>query len=55
MMVHLEQSGRAFEGNTSGERKPIDRQIVATDKKIDGLVYQLYGLTEEEIRIVENV
>ena len=54
MTVHAEQSGRAFEGNTSGGRKPIERQITATDKKIDELVYQLYGLTEEEIRIVEG-
>lgn len=37
------------------ERKPIERQIAATDKKIDELVYQLYGLTEEEMKIVENV
>jgi hypothetical protein len=29
-------------------------QIEATDKEIDGLVYALYGLTEEEIRIIEN-
>lgn len=26
----------------------------ATDRKIDRLVYDLYGLTEEEIRIVEG-
>jgi hypothetical protein len=26
-----------------------------TDKKIDALVYELYGLSEEEIRIVEGV
>lgn len=26
----------------------------ATDKQIDRLVYELYGLTEEEIRIVEG-
>ncbi len=36
------------------EREPIERQIAATDKKIDELVYQLYGLTDEEIRIVEG-
>lgn len=30
------------------------RQIDATDKEIDGLVYELYGLTEEEIQIVEG-
>jgi hypothetical protein len=36
-------------------RKPIAhlRQIGATDKQIDALVYELYGLTEDEIRIVE--
>jgi hypothetical protein len=28
--------------------------IAATDRQIDTLVYELYGLTEEEIRIVEG-
>jgi len=28
-------------------------QIEATDGQIDALVYELYGLTEEEIGIVE--
>jgi hypothetical protein len=32
----------------------IERQIAATDKQIDSLVYELYGLTEEEIRIEEG-
>jgi hypothetical protein len=32
----------------------IQRQIDATDKQIDTLVYELYGLTEEEIKIVEG-
>ena len=32
----------------------IERQIQTTDKQIDQLVYELYGLTEEEIRIVEG-
>jgi len=27
--------------------------MAATDKKIDELVYELYGPTEEEIKIVE--
>ena len=30
------------------------RQIEATDRQIDALVYELYGLTEEEIAIVEE-
>lgn len=32
----------------------IQRQIDATDKQIDQLIYALYGLTEEEIKIVEE-
>jgi len=36
------------------EKKLAERQIEATDKQLDTLVYELYGLTAEEIRIVEN-
>jgi type II restriction/modification system DNA methylase subunit YeeA len=32
----------------------IGYQISATDKQIDALVYELYGLTDEEITIVEE-
>ncbi|MFV8224779.1 Eco57I restriction-modification methylase domain-containing protein [Christiangramia aquimixticola] len=32
----------------------LQQQIDETDKKIDQMVYELYGLTEEEIQIVEN-
>lgn len=32
----------------------VKREIEATDKSIDRLVYELYGLTEEEIKIVEG-
>ena len=32
----------------------LQRQIDATDKQIDKLVYKLYGLTEEEIKIIEG-
>jgi hypothetical protein len=32
----------------------IKRQIAATDKEIDELVYELYGLKEEQRKIVEN-
>ncbi|MCG2768289.1 MAG: Eco57I restriction-modification methylase domain-containing protein, partial [Anaerolineae bacterium] len=32
----------------------LQRQIDATDRQIDRLVYELYGLTEEEIGIVEE-
>ncbi len=36
------------------EKTALQRQIEATDGQIDALVYELYGLTEEEIRIVED-
>jgi hypothetical protein len=32
----------------------IRREIESTDRAIDAQVYQLYGLMEEEIRIVEG-
>ena len=32
----------------------LKTQIAQTDKEIDRMVYELYGLTEEEIRIVEG-
>jgi len=40
---------------TEHEKTLLDRQIEATDRQIDALVYELYGLTEEEIAIVEGV
>jgi len=36
------------------EKTLLARQIEATDAAIDKLVYELYGLTEEEIGIVEG-
>ncbi len=32
----------------------VSRQIEATDREIDRLVYELYGLSDEEIRVVEE-
>jgi hypothetical protein len=37
------------------QKTVIQRQLNATDAEIDRLVYDLYGLTEEEIAIIENV
>ena len=36
------------------ERTVFARQIEATDRQIDKLVYELYGLTGSEIEIVES-
>ena len=34
--------------------KAFQREMEATDRQIDALVYELYGLTEEEIKIIEG-
>jgi hypothetical protein len=38
----------------SQEKTVIQHQIDATDRQIDRLVYDLYGLTDEEVEIVEQ-
>jgi len=38
----------------SQERDDLIAEIEKTDKEIDSLVYKLYGLTEDEIKIVEG-
>jgi len=36
------------------DKELLSRQVEATDASIDKLVYELYGLTEEEIAVVEG-
>ena len=36
------------------EKQKIEQEIKKTDSEIDELVYQLYGITEEEKRIIEE-
>ena len=42
-----------FEGSM-GKLAPLRERIRKTDELIDAVVYRLYGLTEEEIAIVEG-
>ena len=42
-----------FEGSIS-KLRPLREHIRQTDELIDATVYRLYGLTEEEIGIVEG-
>ena len=49
----LDLNKRLPEARTDQEQTLIQRQIAATDKEIDELVYELYGLTKEEIAIIE--
>ena len=37
------------ESSQASRKTALQRQIEATDGQIDALVYELYGLTEEEI------
>ncbi len=50
----LELHRRLAVARTSQEKTMLQRQIDATDREIDKLVYQLYDLTEAEIKIVEG-
>ena len=45
MKSHVETKERAAE---------LDEKIEKTDDLIDEIVYELYGLTDEEIEIVEE-
>jgi type I restriction-modification system DNA methylase subunit len=51
-MCALQQ--RLSAAKTPQEKTALERQITATDTQIDRLVYDLYGLTPEEIKIVEG-
>jgi len=46
--------GRRAYATTTHDKTVIQRQIDATDRQIDRLVYELYDLTDDEIRIVEE-
>lgn len=50
----LELHERLTRAKIERERTVIQHQISATDRQIDRLVYDLYGLTEAEIEIVEE-
>ena len=39
---------------SDADKQRLQRAVDAIDRKIDALVYELYGLTDEEIKIVEG-
>ena len=51
-MLALHQ--RRAAARTPHEQSVLAAQIAATDRQIDRLVYALYGLSEEDVRIVEG-
>lgn len=44
----------AYFNEQKAKATALQQQIDATDKQIDALVYELYGLTEEEVKMVEG-
>jgi hypothetical protein len=54
-MVAAGEALRAeYEGSVGKLLLPLLERIRQTDELIDAIVYRLYGLTEEAIRIVEG-
>jgi hypothetical protein len=51
----LDLHKRLPKAKSQADREALARQIAAADRQIDELVYELYGLTKDEIRIVEGV
>lgn len=45
---------QAASAKTDHDRTVIQHQINVTDRRIDQLVYEMYGLTDEEIAVVEE-
>jgi hypothetical protein len=52
-MLQLQKDYAQAEREKEGRRHPLKRRIDEVDAAIDRRVYNLYGLTEEEIQVVE--
>jgi adenine-specific DNA-methyltransferase len=53
-MFKAQKEAHDSKSMTETEQKLINQRINILDKQIDTLVYELYGLTEDEIKIVEG-
>ncbi|MBE9594071.1 MAG: hypothetical protein IMF19_11410 [Proteobacteria bacterium] len=50
----LEFQKKRHDARMERDKEIYERQIKIVDAQIDKLVYELYGLTEEEIKVVEG-
>jgi len=50
----LELQKKHHEARMEGDKELHERQIIIVDTQIDRQVYDLYGLTEEEVKVVEE-
>ncbi len=53
-MVELQERLAGTDASLVSERESLERPVAQTDGEIDELVYDLYGLTKEERRMVEE-
>jgi len=53
-MLDLQEKFIRMEGKQIDEKVKLEKEIAEIDVKIDQLVYDLYGLTDEERKIVEK-
>ena len=54
MLELKKQQARAPKKQSPSEKQLLDQKLAITDQQIDALVYELYGLTEDEIKTVEG-
>ena len=53
-MLSAQKEAHSDDSITETDKKLINQRIKIIDKQIDSLVYEMYGLTNEEIKIVES-
>ena len=51
----LETQGRLQQAPSDEDKNILEKRVAIIDKQIDQAVYQLYGLTEDDVKIVEGV
>jgi hypothetical protein len=51
---NLSLNKQLHEATLPHQQEQLKQRIAFTGKKIDALVYELYGLSEEEVKIVEG-
>ncbi|MBI2827129.1 MAG: hypothetical protein HYX69_20860 [Planctomycetia bacterium] len=50
----IDMSAKLSTAKTPAEKTQLQRQIDATDRQLDRLVYELYELSDDESKIVED-
>jgi hypothetical protein len=54
MMELKKQQARAPKKQSPSAKQLLDQKLAITDHQIDALVYELYGLTVDEVSVIEG-